>query len=246
MRILLGLLLLTSCAGPPQARHERPKGWAGHQAEAEQHDRAARIHDQAAAEATASSSSIDSYQCGDTVLNEQSTSGTEPITTWTPCWNLDEEAAIRHRQAADAERRAAREDRAQATALARAEIAHCRGIPQHELTHSPFDHKRAIEEVIPHRSGGVVRGVRIVFKPVAGLTADYMRRAIACNQARFSVLGNPAQFAPEDPTLVEGAEVEVTNTRSNIIVTIRVPDDVQAAVALERAKDLVRARTAVR
>ena len=245
MRPLLGLLLLTACAGPPGARHDRPKGWAGHQAEAEQHERAANVHDQAATEATASSS-IDSYQCGDTVLNEQITSGTEPVTTWTPCWNFDEEAAIRHRQAADAEREAAREDRAQATALARAEIAHCRGIPQHELTHSPFEHKRAIAEVVPHRVGGQVRGVRIVFKPVAGLTADYMRRAIACNQARFSVLGNPAHFAPEDPTLVEGAEVEVNETRSNIIVTIKVPDDVQAAVALERAKDLVRARTATR
>ena len=245
MRTLLGLLLLTACAGPPQARHERPKGWAGHQAEAEQHERAALAHDQAAEEVV-SSSSIDSYQCGDTVLHEQSTSGTEPVTTWTPCWNLDEEAAIRHRESADAERRAAREDRAQAGALARAELQHCRGIPQHERTHSPFAHKRAVTEVITHREAGTVRGARIVFKRVPGLTGDYMRRAIACNQARFAVLGNPAQYAPADPTLVEGADVEVTETRQNIIVTIKVDDDVQAAVAAERAQDLVRPQTATR
>jgi hypothetical protein len=249
MRSFVGLsLLLAACAtNRPQHAHDGSHGVAGHEASAEDHEQAAVAHDQAAAEANRRSG-LDSYDCGDPELFSQSTSGTEPVDfNYMPCWNIDEETAIRHQDAAARERRAARVDRARADALAYAEHANCRGIPKQELDHSPFAHRQSIQEIVAHRDDGEIKGVRIVFKPTPGLTAAYLRRAIACNQARFVALGNPPTFfSAQDPTLVEGATVEVTENSSHIVVFVKVRDDVQAAVAFARAQDLVTQRTAVR
>jgi hypothetical protein len=185
------------------------------------------------------------YRCGDTTLNDQLTSGTERITSWVPCWDQDDEIALTQRKNVMRIAEPAPE-REQAVALARAELTSCRGIPKGELDHSPFAHRRAIAQVIPHRRGGQIHGARIVLKPVPGLTAEYMRRAIACHQARFAVLGKPASYLPDDPTLVEGAEVDVSELRGHLEVFVRSDSDVAGTVAYARAQDLVRTRTAGR
>ena len=95
---------------------------------------------------------------------------------------------------AEKERAAARNEREQAAALAAAEQTLLQGHPGTRAHASPFAHRKAIAQVIPHREGGVVRGVRVVFKPVAGLTVDCMEQAIACHQARFAALGKPATY----------------------------------------------------
>jgi hypothetical protein len=103
-----------------------------------------------------------------------------------------------------------------------------------------------IAEVIPHRERGEVRGVRIVFKPVLGLSPAWMEQAIACHRARFERLGEPADYLADDPTLVPGAEATVSLHAGHLEVLVETRDDVAAHVALGRAQDLVRARTAVR
>jgi len=40
--------------------------------------------------------------------------------------------------------------------------------------------------VIPHREAGQLRGVRIVFNPIGGMTADWLRRDIECQRARWA------------------------------------------------------------
>lgn len=185
------------------------------------------------------------YRCGDTTLNDQLTSGTERVTSWVPCWDQDDELALTQRKDVMRLRATPTTERDQVLALARAEITSCRGIPKGELDHSPFAHRKAIAQVIPHRSGGQIHGARIILKPVPGLTADYMRRAIACHQARFAVLGNPPTYLPDDPTLVEGAQVQVTELRGHLEVFVRSDSDVAGTVAYARAQDLVRTRTAL-
>lgn len=184
------------------------------------------------------------YTCGDPVLVDQVTSGGEELTTSVPCWDTDEETEHAAREAGDVEL-----VRAQATyrgELAAAQLVHCKGIPERELTHSPLAHRKSIEEVIPHRSGPEVAGARIVFKPVPGLTASWMKKAIACHQARHAALGRPASYLPEDPTLVEGADVRVTQNGNRIEVLVTTPEPAQARVALERANGLLRPKTATR
>ncbi|MEO8702369.1 MAG: hypothetical protein ABI867_20155 [Kofleriaceae bacterium] len=186
------------------------------------------------------------YRCGDTTLNDQLTSGTERVTAWVPCWDQDDEAAISQRAIATRDPSIARDERDETVALAGTELASCRGIPKGELAHSPFAHRKAIQQVIPHRSGGQIHGVRIVMKAVPGLTAEYMRRAIGCHQARFARLGNPPTYLSDDPTLVEGAEVQVSDHHGHLEIFVRSDSDVAGTVAYARAQDLVRTRTAGR
>jgi len=180
------------------------------------------------------------------VLADQATSGGAPLTPVQPCWNLAEESAAHHRYQANRERRLARDNRVAAANLLAAEHIACRSIPARELEHSPFSHTREIAEVIPHYQSGTVAGARIIFKPVLGLDAAWMRHAIGCHRAIFERLGEPGTYFPEDPTLVAGADVRVEDHRDHIEVVVTSKQDVSRAVALARAKDLVHAQTATR
>jgi hypothetical protein len=179
-------------------------------------------------------------------MSDQLTSGGERLVPVVPCWDPAEEIAERHRVAARREVQLARDERRAATKLVEAEIAACRGISPEEVEHSPFAHKKAIADVVPHSEGGVIRGVRIVWKPVLGLSAAWMRQAIACHRARFERLGEPATYLSDDPTLVPGVTATVTDHGGRLEVLIESRDDVSAHVALARAKDLVSPRTAGR
>ncbi len=111
-------------------------------------------------------------------------------------------------------------------------------IPPSERDHSPFSHRRSISEVIPHFEDGVLRGVRIVFKPVGALTADWMRHDIACQQAHVAALGRiPASLA-QDPTLVPNALVSVADVGGHIVVVVRSDSPRRAAIALAKARGL--------
>lgn len=234
---LLGatLTIAASC-GPPQAARRSPDTLTA----AREHDNVAQVSDSTAPAAPKT------YTCGDTVLDDQPASGGERITTLVPCWDREEEAEhARHHQAAPAPE-LARARETHRGALAAASLIHCKGIPETELTHSPFAHEKSIAEVIPHRREGELAGVRIVFRDTPGLTADWMRQAIACHRARHEVLGRPASYLPEDPTLVEGAEVRVTQQGNNIQVFITTPTPGAGRIAYERASELVRPKAAIR
>jgi len=239
----LGALIVVSCGGQRPVLDQRPRGYAELMSDADRHEQKAEHHDRAAAELPRASPP-ENYACGDSVLNDQQTTGAEPITTWMPCWDPEEEALEAHRNAAAHERRAAREERAEAVALARAELASCRGIPPRELAHSPLAHRKAIAEVIPHDESGEPRGVHIIFRQVPGLNARWMERAIACHRARAAVLGQDG--GSPDPTLVPGAEVTVTETGGRVSVYIRTVDSDSGALALARARALAGAQTATR
>lgn len=241
--IWLGALLAVSCGGHgPVVLDQQPRGYAELMNDAEQRERKAEHHDRVAQELPRQAPPAN-YVCGDPVMNAEQRSGTEPITSWVPCWDPEEEAIDAHRAAAAHERRTAREERAQAIALARAEIASCRGIPARELGHSPLAHRKAIAEVIPFKDGDETRGVHILFKPVPGLDARWMERAIACHRARAAVLGDPDSL---DPTLVPGADVKVTEADGSVHVFVRTADGDSGALALARAQALTAARSATR
>jgi hypothetical protein len=184
------------------------------------------------------------FQCGDTVMSDQVTSGGERLVQATPCWDTHEELVSHHEDIAQREQRAANQERRAANALVEAENTACRGIAARDLERSPFAHRREIAEVIPERDGKLVRGVRVVFKPVPGLTAAWMTQAIGCQRARFERMGEPASYLPEDPSLIARATTEVELRDGHIEVSIESRDDVNATVALARAQDLVRPTTA--
>lgn len=213
-------------------------------ASADQHSARAEDERQAIKLPDSNGPSGQGYHCGDTVMSDQVTSGGERLVQATPCWDTTEEVASHHEDVAQHEQRVANQERRAATALVEAELAACRGISQRDLERSPFSHRKEIAEVVPHREGGTVRGVRVVFKPLPGLTATWMTQAIACHRARFERMGEPAGYLPEDPSLVAKATTKVELRDGHIEVSIESRDDVNATVALARAQDLLRPRTA--
>lgn len=243
-RTLAFAIAAMGCGSPPSLS-PHPSGYAGrmeaadaHSARAAQHRLAARAPD---------SARVENYQCGDqNDMSDQLTSGGQRIMPMVPCWDPVEEHAQRERAAARREDYIARKERRSAVALAETKLDACRGISEGELGHSPFAHRRAIAAVIPHQVGGVVRGVRIVFKPVAGLTRSWLEQSIACHRAEFERLGEPATYLSDDPTLVRGAVATVASHRGHLEVLVETRDDVAASVALARARDLIGTRTAGR
>jgi len=238
------IALVVGC-GAHDAKAPQPQGWTGHMASADEHERRAKSHDEAAVIAE-SQAGPTSWSCGDVALNDQLTTGAERVTSWMPCWDVSEESAQHHRYVAAKERRAARHDRETAARLLAAERTACGGLPSRELEHSPLDHTKEIAEVVPHRESGNIRGVRIEFKPVLGLSAAWMRTAIACHQARYAALGNPGEYAPRDPTLVPGAHVAVEQHGDHVEVLVITDTEVDGKIALERGKALVAPQTAQR
>lgn len=184
------------------------------------------------------------YTCGDPVLNEQITSGGEQLTAATPCWGAADEADLEGE--APKPTGVARARETHRGELASAQLVSCRGISERELTHSPFAHRRSILEVVPHREGTEVHGVRVIFKQVPGLTAAWLEKAISCHQARHAALGHPAEHGTNDPSLVDGAEVRVTSHLGTIEVVITTEDPSAGKLAYERARELAAPRAARR
>jgi hypothetical protein len=166
------------------------------------------------------------FACNDLVLFDQMTTGAAKVTTWWPCFDVwDEEQATTQRVDVDSAQR-----------VAEVEDAACAGIAVQERTHSPFAHRRSIEIVEPVREDNELVGVRVVFKPVRGLTADWMRSAIACQQARWAAITDADMLPPPDPTLVEGAEVNVIERGGRVEVFVTTPTSELAEIALSRAR----------
>ena len=242
---VLATLFAMACAGSYEPLAEPPHGYAARMTAADRHSQNAAA-DRRAVAVDQDPTRPSGYQCGDVALSDQATSGGERLVQAVPCWNVDEETAEHRRFEADREQLLADHERRAATQLVEDELAACRGLPARELEHSPFAHRREIESVIPRREAGVLRGVRIVWKPVLGLSADWMRKAIDCHRARWQRLGEPAIYLPDDPTLVANATVTVQNHRGHVEVLVESTDDITSRVALERALDLVHSRTALR
>jgi hypothetical protein len=160
-----------------------------------------------------------------------------------PCWTsvvnptqeyLDE--AKKHRKIAD-------EHRAAAQALRDAEAAACAGISDSDRNMSPFERSEDIEKVEPlivatpvHRST-YLTGATITFKPVPGLTADWLQREVNCHIARNVALSNVVPEMPDCPLVPKGVEATVKEVAGGaLVVEVRSENREVAEEVLNRAK----------
>lgn len=210
------------------------RSWSERQADARAHERYAQYEEQIASEREVERFQPGEYNCGDTVLMDQIETGGRKLTLWQPCFDAAEESMMHHRYLASREREAARADRAGAHQLLQAEVAACESIPPREREHSVFAHRDEISEIVPHYEGAQLHGVWVIFKPVPGMTADWVRRDIACQQARWALQGRSPDFAPNDPTLVPDAQVQVADRAGHVEVLVTTPVTSDAEIALAR------------
>lgn len=234
-----GLLLQLGCA--PKAQTARPPmSAAEHLAEAERHDADARSLEESAA-AVEHTGAPTRATCGDTASTELVTSGTERLHILPPCWAGEVDAVRRDRVHAAQLRADARRHRIQARELVRTEQQWCAGLPEAELDHTPFDHREDLRAVQAELEGDRVRGARILFKPVKGLSADWMRQTLACHQAMASAEGFGADHdhLASCPSTVSGARTEVLETPEGLEVVVRAIDPAAALIIYARAEALL-------
>jgi hypothetical protein len=177
------------------------------------------------------------FDCGDDVLNEQSTTGGLPVAFWQPCFDIEDEARARHLAIARREWAQAQHERRGAEQLVEAARLACAPLPEPEREHSVFDHRRSIERVGPvlDRDGQLI-GARVVFAPTRGLNAAWLGRSVQCHRARWRVIGRDPAMMPNDPTLVDGARVAIRDIGDRVEVVVTAPTVEGALVVLARAR----------
>jgi hypothetical protein len=164
------------------------------------------------------------------------------------CWRSKRNPTAEYQRMADDHRRAAAQHRAASAALREAESRACAGIADDDRDISPFEQRddiASIEPVTEQRWAGVGRmqravtaGVRVMFQPVPGLTAEKLQRQVECHLARAAVLGHDLPEMPDCPLVPKGAEARVSTTAQGLAVVVRADDLTAAADIASRAERL--------
>src|SRR5580704_16473331 len=108
---LVGVVACGGGASEQPLKPAAPMSADDHIEMAQSHEELAIAHQRAADEASVQSP-IGAYDCGDTVMTDQVTSGGERLVNMVPCFNVIDEAAAHQRELAAKEREAAANDRA--------------------------------------------------------------------------------------------------------------------------------------
>jgi len=229
-----GALLAASCGGDQQ-RPER-LSVAEHEAEAVRHEGEAAEHEGAYAQTRQAEGNP--IQCYDQRTLDP-VSGSEPLRVLRPCWTREQRPSRHQLDEARVDREEAARHRAVAATMLRIEREACKGLGDDEVSHSPFFHREDILRVDEVRRGGELHGARVRFRKVPGLEVGWMRRAIACHQARAAVMGYSPVFTSYCPLMIAPTSVTVEELGGSIAVTILARRDWEIAAVVGRAKDLV-------
>ncbi len=237
--MLRTMTLIAACFGVAcGASSRRPERLSvrEHLDEAARHDKVAEDHQATYDRSRENAGSP--VQCYDRALAPAPRSGTEEIPVVKPCWTREQSPSEFHREIAARNRREAAEHRATAAALVAAEREACDGIGELELSHSPFSHTEDIALVEAYREQGVLRGARIAFRKVPGLSAAWLSRALYCHQTRAAVMGYSSTFMPDCPAMLPEVAVSVAESEDAIVVTLRAKQADAAAIVWSRAQNL--------
>lgn len=237
--MILSLLSAVACAGdrPPDPTPPRPLTVRDHLRAAEAQDQAAAGNQQNAETLRGAPMT---WFCDDDPLATQATSGFEQLTHEIPCWSnqlqgsiLDDLDALELRRNADRHRQAAAQ-------MVAAEQAWCQGLSPEQLAETPFARRRDIAAVAPVEQDGELRGARIQFRPVAGLTEAQLGAEIGCHRARAASMGWTTLYMAYDPTVLADTEVAVTGSPDGLVVTVVAAAGADAAATLAwlRAQEL--------
>jgi hypothetical protein len=130
-------------------------------------------------------------------------------------------------------RRLGAERRRSSTALRDAEEQACGGLAEPDRDESPFAHRSDIVSVDP-----IERGVRVRFRHVDGLTADWLEHLVECHLARDQTIGPDAPETKECPLAVRGASAHVAADGGGYFIEVRSWDDDGAGEIARRGRAL--------
>lgn len=125
-------------------------------------------------------------------------------------------------------RELAEKHRVASQALRDAEARSCAGIPAEERDVSPFFHTEDIirvEKIGAESHGDVLVGVRVVFRPLPGMTADWLQRVVDCHVARNAAVGFEHLHMEYCPLAAKGVTAVVRPVGDGLAVEIRPSDE---------------------
>ncbi|HEU4727513.1 MAG TPA: hypothetical protein VFT22_06485, partial [Kofleriaceae bacterium] len=95
VQALATIVAAFACGGSPAPIARHPRGYAAHMEAAAAHSERAEEHRRIAAARLPDTASggAPGYQCGDTVMSDQVTSGGQRLVESVPCWDTGEELA---------------------------------------------------------------------------------------------------------------------------------------------------------
>ncbi len=177
-------------------------------------------------------------------------------------WRSEENPTDEHRKQADLHRTVAEKHRAAAKALVDAEKRFCSGMPEADRDLSPFYHRediaavQALKEAVSASdvySGGSeiraveiqqiekevlglggLRGARVTFRAVPGMTPEWLQRVVDCHLARNAVIGDDAAMS-FCPLAVPHASASVRSTGNGFAVDVTSDDQGSAKEIVKRA-----------
>ncbi|HUB09639.1 MAG TPA: hypothetical protein VMB50_21720 [Myxococcales bacterium] len=161
------------------------------------------------------------------------------------CWTSERNPTEGHRLAAARLRREAAHDRAISRKLRDAEAKSCQGVSDADRDEGPFIHYEDIDSVTPlygqrgKSTSPQLLGAVITFRPVWGLTVDFLRRVVDCHLARSNALGNELPDMPDCPMGTPGTQASVAGSADGFSITLTSDDPASAREILRRAMLLV-------
>lgn len=155
------------------------------------------------------------------------------------CWTSISNQTSVHLRAAEEHRRHAASHRAASASLRDVESRACVGIATDDRDISPFEHVEDIASVEPLIENVGARkipaGAIVNFRPVPGMTTEWLQHVMDCHLARNASLGHVTSEMPNCPLVPRGAQASVRSTGSGFAVAIRSDDPTSAREILARA-----------
>lgn len=199
---------VASCAGPRVEPHSA--GTLGHERTSREHAMAGLTHAQQA----------------------EAACGSDRMICWTtPAHGPHAAEARRHDELAG-------EHAVAGVELAEEERRACARVAAEDRELGAFGHPYDIATVAAIDEGDHLRGARIVFQVVPGLTEERLRDLVACERAELASRGHPSDAA--SPLAPRGARATVTTAGDRLAVDVIADDPAEAEAILARARRLDR------
>ena len=226
MKRLAWFVLFAGCASAPSTGSVRPDEMsaAAHEAEAREVDKAAAWHEK----------QYDPYAGRPTGPCVPAAGST----TSAPCFTQVANPTAEHLRTAEMLRKHAAEHRAASKLLRDAETRACAGVSSEDRDLSPFFHRESIVRVEPLREPDTV-GARVVFRPIEGLTPEFLQRLVDCHLARNAALGDEALGLEDDPLGLPAIKAQAMRVWDGIAIEVRSSKPETALKILARANALV-------
>jgi hypothetical protein len=230
MTLLLVPLVLAGCGSTaPKHKHAEPLSVAEHEQHAQAHEAEASLSHERVAPYESGGNEAECIDIGGPI-----NTGGERTKVMKPCWTRAEQNASYLRSEA-AHRSAAKDHREWAQQLLDVERVSCAGLGEIERATSPFVRGPDILSVEPYMEAQEIRGARVTFRRVRGLSKEWLLRSIRCHRARAATLGFDKAFMPFCPLALEHTASTVVEDAATVVVTLRARDAVVGAQIYGRA-----------